>query len=75
VPLEPDVIETHPLDPADACQAHPAGIVTLIVPVPPAPETFALVGDRVTLLDPQLGAVCVSVNVCCAIVIVPLRLG
>ena len=62
VPLDPDVIETQ--SPANACHAQPAGMVTLIVPVPPAPVTLALVGDSVTLLDPQLGAVCVSVNVC-----------
>ena len=45
-------------------QAHPTGIVTLTVPVPPAAVNVAPVGDSVTLLDPHDGAVCVSVKVC-----------
>lgn len=69
VPLAPLVMVTH-VDPLDAVQLQFDDVVTVTVPVPPLAGSVALVGEMVNV---QGAAGCVTVNVCPAIVIVPVR--
>jgi hypothetical protein len=69
VPLTPLVMVTH-VDPLEAVQLQLDDVVTVTVPVPPLAANVALVGEMV---NEQGAAGCTTVNVCPAIVIVPVR--
>ena len=69
VPLAPLVIVTH-VAPPDAVQLQFDDVVTVTVPVPPLAGNVVLVGEIVNVHG---AAGCVTVNVCPAIVIVPVR--
>lgn len=69
IPLAPLVTVTH-ADPLEAVQLQVDDVVTVTAPVPPPAGSVALVGEMVK----EHGvAACVKVNVCPAIVIVPVR--
>ena len=70
LPLAPLVIVSQLVSLLTAVHAHPFGTVTLVEPVPPAAPTVWLVGVRVKV---QAAAACETVNVCEAIVTVPVR--
>jgi hypothetical protein len=68
VPLAPDVIVIQEAE-LDAVHAHPVVVVTLTEPVVALEETLVALGE-IEKLQPAL---CVTVNVCPAIVSDPLR--
>lgn len=68
VPLAPDVIDNHAAL-LTAVQAHPIGVVTVMLPVADDSPTDRLVGERVTLHEAPDW---LTVNVRFAIVSVPL---
>ena len=69
VPLAPLVMVTQ-VDPVEAVQLQFDNVVTVTVPVPPVADSVALVG---AIVNVHVVAGCVTVNVCPAIVIVPVR--
>ena len=72
VPLPPDVIVIHE-SPLLAVHAHPLVVETATEPVPPGASTSTLFGDTENWHCGTTTAACVTVNVCEAIVMVPVR--
>ena len=72
VPLAPELIVIHD-SLSVAVQAHPAPAVTVIDRVPPPTPTTTGLGASEYVHVGAAAAACVTVNVCPAIVIVPLR--
>jgi hypothetical protein len=68
-PVEAPVSESHPAL-TSAAQAHPAVVVIVTDPVPPAADTDWLAG---LIENTQAAAACVTVKICPPIVIVPTR--